>query len=80
MHNDQSAYLYNADFHARLSTSPTYSLHQNVVFDDLLESSGGGYDRTKGIYTCPVTGLYSFGMHLMSIDARANVSLYVFVT
>ena len=36
-----------------------------LVYDLILLNSGGGYDDTTGIFTCPEPGVYHFSIHAM---------------
>ena len=35
---------------------------QTAAFDTALTNVGGGYDTNTGIFTCPTSGLYFFGV------------------
>ena len=75
-----TCHSYISDFHARINgTKEYYGVGETVIFDHMLESSGTDYDVTTGIFTCPVTGLYSFSSHLMSKTTRGDVRfIYLF--
>ena len=33
---------------------------QTVIYDEVLENDGNGYDDRTGVFTCPVAGTYMF--------------------
>ena len=37
-----------------------------VKFADVKQNIGGGYDSSTGNFTCPISGVYNFAVHLMS--------------
>ena len=53
-------------FSARFSSTTTVSVTetQNIVFDHVDLNQGQGYDKTTGVFTAPVSGLYQFSLHI----------------
>ena len=61
------------------SGATTVGDRETVVYPRLLQSSGGGYDTSTGVFTCPEAGLYYFTVTAMSgpgksvcLDLRPN--------
>ncbi|XP_060558845.1 coadhesin-like [Ruditapes philippinarum] len=57
------------------------NLHANtvLVFRTTTMNIGNGYDNTTGIFTAPVSGLYSFSIQLGLVGGGSNVVNYSFV-
>lgn len=53
-------------FMAAISHWKTIATGQEVVFDKVIYSVGGGYDNTTGHFTCSEPGIYSFSIHSLS--------------
>ena len=49
----------------------TKSLTSTTIFNKVLFNEGGGYDRSTGVFTCPIGGVYLFsfvgGMFSLSV-------------
>ncbi|XP_052813895.1 complement C1q tumor necrosis factor-related protein 5-like [Mya arenaria] len=39
---------------------------QTMIFKDVMFNNGSGYDNTRGVFTCPIEGVYLFTIHLCS--------------
>ncbi|XP_052814599.1 caprin-2-like [Mya arenaria] len=39
---------------------------QTMIFKDVMFNNGSGYDNNRGVFTCPVEGVYLFTIHLCS--------------
>ena len=39
-----------------------------IVFPVPLQNAGNHYDRTTGIYTAPIDGIYEFIIHIVSVN------------
>ena len=44
------------------SNDKSLSYHERVVFDEVETNFGEAYDQSTGIFTCPFSGLYYFGV------------------
>lgn len=42
----------------------TLAFDMSVLFDDIKTNIGKAYDRTTGIFTCPLSGTYIFSLNL----------------
>jgi len=57
-------------FNARMLTNRHYSVGQVVVFDNIVESQGSGYNKYNGLFTCSVPGYYHFTLGCMSDNGK----------
>ena len=48
------------------------------MFDNIISNFGSAFDHQSSVFTCPVTGVYMFGVNVMSTPAAAaQVSLFI---
>ncbi|XP_060560666.1 complement C1q and tumor necrosis factor-related protein 9B-like [Ruditapes philippinarum] len=55
-------------FNAYTISSGSYGINTPVKFPNVLLNIGDGYDKSTGIFTAPVTGLYFFSAHICNYD------------
>ena len=56
----------------------TYQPEEPVIFDYDFSNFGSAFEPQSSVFTCPVTGVYMFGVNLMSDDGtHAQVALFV---
>ena len=55
----------------------TLGEHSILVFDDVVFNVGDGYDPHTGIFTAPVSGVYSFFLTQMSSDGTSGLWLSI---
>ena len=49
-----------------------------VIFDDVISNFGSAFEPQSSIFTCPVTGVYMFGVNLMTpVNDSAQVHLNI---
>lgn len=53
-------------FSTALTTTSTINVNQNVVFDKIITNVGNGYDKSSGIFTAPISGLYFISVSLFN--------------
>jgi len=46
-----------------------------VIFDEVLLDTSKSYDSTKGVFTCPVSGLYLISLHVGVVSQLAMFAL-----
>ncbi|XP_060606447.1 uncharacterized protein LOC132758768 [Ruditapes philippinarum] len=57
-------------FNAYLMPGRVYGDGETVVFSEILLNEGYGYDKSTGIFTAPLAGLYEFSVHVCNVDAK----------
>ncbi|XP_060553735.1 uncharacterized protein LOC132714835 [Ruditapes philippinarum] len=55
-------------FNAYTISSRSYDINSPVKFPNVLLDIGDGYDKSTGIFTAPVAGLYFFSAHICNYD------------
>ena len=51
--------------------------HSTLVFDKVAVNAGGGYDARTGMFTAPVSGIYSFFLTQMSSEGGPELWLSI---
>ena len=65
-------------FTASPTSRGTYQPEQPVIFDNVISNFGSAFDPQSSVFTCPVTGVYMFSVHLMGLaGSHAQVALFV---
>ncbi|XP_060560644.1 complement C1q-like protein 2 [Ruditapes philippinarum] len=60
-------------FNAYTKSRGSYGNSQPLVFPYVLLNMGEGYDKTTGVFTAPVTGLYFFSAHICNVNGQFMV-------
>ena len=62
-------------FTAYGTVSRTFALHDVVIFDGIISNFGNNYHTDSSIYLCPKSGVYGFGMTILTDDYFMNARL-----
>lgn len=61
---------YGGAFRATRSTNQTSGT--TIIFDNVVNQTGSGYNNATGVFTAPVTGWYRFSMELYYVNAAGT--------